>query len=62
MFKRSYGGSDREKWQKVLTMDIMCSEENEEDKIVVKPLVWRSDKVKRFFSTLDEQLCSEKSS
>ena len=59
--KRSYHGSDRDKWQKILTADMMSSEESEDDTIVVKPLRWRSSKVIQFFEALDQQLYAEKS-
>ncbi len=59
--KRTYNGSDKEKWQKVLIAEMMSSEESEDDKILVKSLPWRSNKVRRFFYALDDQLYSEKS-
>ena len=49
---------EKEKWNKVLISDFMSSEESDdesEDIIVVKPLVWRSERVTRFLQRLDEK-------
>ena len=58
-FKRlSYSDSDRVKWEKVLTTDLISSDESEleEDRavLVVKELPWRSEKVSNFFKKLDK--------
>lgn len=59
--KRSYQENDRAKWKKVLQLEMISSEESSDEKIIVKPLPWRSDKVNQFFQALDEQLHMEKS-
>ncbi len=51
--KRTYNGSDKEKWQKVLIAEMMSSEESEDDKILVKSLPWRSNKVRLMLSTIN---------
>ena len=56
--KRVYQKDDREKWQKVLTTEMISSEESdpdeEDDRAVnyVKTLPWRADIVKNFFYDL----------
>lgn len=47
---------DKEKWSKVLKADVMSSEESDsaDDVVIVKPLLWRSLKVTRFFKELDQ--------
>ena len=45
---------DKEKWLKVLKVDLMFSEEY--DDIIVKPLEWRSGIFNRFLLKLDENL------
>ena len=57
-FKRmSYSDGDRVKWEKLLTSELISSDESEidDDKamVVVKELVWRSDRVTNFFAKLD---------
>lgn len=56
--------NDKEKWNKVLTKDFISSEESgeEDDVIVVKPLMWRAEKVTRFFQKLDDLSTSKKTS
>lgn len=45
------------KWEKVLTSQLISSDESEIDNdkavLVVKELVWRSDRVTNFFAKLD---------
>ena len=62
--KWSYRATDKAKWLKVLTAEMMSSDESEDDKLIVRPLPWRSGKVLHFFQALDEhvQLHAEKSS
>ena len=52
------------KWSKVLNGACVSSEESgdEENTIVVRPLVWRADLVSTFFANLDAQSMEEKSS
>ena len=59
----SYSPRDREKWSKVLTIDMISSEESdgEEDTIIVHPLQWRSEKVSCFLHSLDSKANDEKS-
>ena len=48
---------EKEKWEKVLTADIMSSEkihEDDDDVVVVKCIPWRSSKVTQLFHSLDE--------
>ena len=57
-FKRkSYSDGDRAKWEKVLTSELISSDESEvnddEAVLVVKELAWRSDRVANFFAKLD---------
>ena len=47
---------EKAKWEKALVADLMSSEESSPenaDKIIVKPIPWRSDKVNSFFDCLD---------
>ncbi len=54
--KRSYGEVDRKKWASVLNVDCVSSEESgEDDELYVKPLLWRSSLVEKFFVDLDDQ-------
>ena len=52
-------------WGKVLVPTMMSSEESgnkeNEDILLVHPLVWRSGKVDQFFSLLDEKAMEGKS-
>ena len=52
-------------WGKVLVPTMMSSEESgneeNEDILLVHPLVWRSGKVNQFFSLLDEKAMEGKS-
>lgn len=63
--RHSYSDGDRIKWEKVFTADLISSDESEveEDKpvLVVKELVWRSDKVTNFFTKLDNAHDAKKS-
>ena len=47
---------DKEKWKKVVTAEFISSEESgdEDNVIIVKPLLWRAEKVTRFFYKLDD--------
>ena len=49
----------KKKWNPVFIADIMSSEEsdgtNDEASFTVRPLLWRSDKVTRFFNQLDDK-------
>ena len=52
---------EKEKWNKVLISDLMSSEESDDENgetIIVKPLVWRSERVTRFLHQLNEK-CSD---
>ncbi len=61
--KRSYGEEDRKKWISVLNVDCVSSEESgEDDELYVKPLLWRSSLVEKFFVDLDDQFQQAKSS
>ena len=54
----------KEKWAKVLTLDMMSSEESDEsddDAIIVRPLRWRHDRVAAFLHNLDERSHDDKS-
>ena len=56
---------DREKWEKVLTLEVMSSEdsgmEEDEEILVVRPLPWRSTRVDEMFDELDKKILSGKS-
>ena len=52
---------DKEKWLKVLKVDMMSSEESENDDMIIKPLEWRSGIVNRFLLKLDEKALELKS-
>ena len=53
--KLSYAEKDREKWQKVFSINFMSSEESDgEDVIEVRPLPWCSHRVSTFLHSLDE--------
>jgi len=53
----SYTDADRVKWEKVLVTELISTDESEtedgEAVLVVKKLTWRSDRVSKFFATLD---------
>lgn len=55
---------DKQKWLKVMKVDIMSSEESDSnnDDIIVTPLEWRSGIVNRFLTKLDEKALELKSS
>jgi len=55
--KSTTSEKDKAKWAKVMTSDMMSSEESDshdEDLIIVKPLQWRHDRVGLFFHRLDQ--------
>ena len=55
---------DKEKWMKVMTTEMRSSEDSNSehgDTIVVKPLLWRSLRVTKFFYTLDNVKASKSS-
>ena len=53
---------DREKWEKVLTLELMSSEDSGmEEILVVRPLPWRSTRVDEMFDQLDKRIISGKS-
>lgn len=45
--------AQQEKWLKVVTTELMSSEESEGDDIVVHPLPWRSKYVTNMFEKID---------
>ena len=45
--------AQREKWLKVMTSELMSSEESEGDSIVIHPLPWRSKYVSNMFEKID---------
>ena len=52
----------QEKWLKVVTTELMSSEESEGDDIVVHPLLWRSKYVNNMFGKIDAYCTRKKSS
>lgn len=56
---------DRERWEKVLCLDLMSSEESGFDDgdeiLITRPLPWRSPRVDQLFKELDKHSLSEKS-
>ena len=56
---------DKEKWKKILKIDVMSSEESDSDPsndaMIVKPLEWRSAIVDRFLKKLDDKALEVKS-
>ena len=55
---KSYSDADRMKWGKILTSDLVSSDESDIDEndkavLVVKELGWRNDRVTTFFAKLD---------
>lgn len=62
--KSSLPEKQRKKWMSVITLDFMSSEESgseNESCLVKKELPWRSDKVTKFFSELDDFVGGSKS-
>ena len=53
--------AQRDKWLKVITADLMSSEESEDDTIVVHPLPWRSSYVTSMFEKIDAYCARRKS-
>ena len=50
--KCTIGEKEKEKWNKVMTAEMLLSEESnngEDDVVIVQPLPWRSGRVTRFF-------------
>ena len=51
-------GRDRDMWRKVMTLDIMSSEDSTEDDgdevLMVRPLPWRSSRVEEMFQEIDK--------
>ena len=62
--KCTIGEKEKEKWNKVMTAEMMSSEESngEDDVVIVKPLTWRSGRVTRFFKELDQAGIDSKTS
>ena len=59
MKKCTLSVKEKDKWAKVLIADVMSCEESDsenEEMLLVKPLVWRSDKVTQFFQQLDDTI------
>ena len=54
--------AQRDKWLKVMTTELMSSEESEDDSIVVRPLPWRSKYVTNMFEKIDGYCSRKKSS
>ena len=57
MFHKLVKDKDEEKWMKVMTTAMMSSEDSnseDPDTVVVKPLLWRSQRVTKFFNTIDD--------
>jgi len=56
---------DKGKWEKVLILELMSSEDSgtddDDDILVVRPLPWRSSKVDQMFKELDKETLSGKS-
>ena len=56
---------DREKWEKVLVLELMSSEDSgmdeDEEILAVRPLPWRSTRVDEMFDELDKKIQSGKS-
>lgn len=57
--------SDVDLWRKIVTLDLMSSEESsmdeEEEVIKIHPLPWRASKVTRMFQHLDTEALKSKS-
>ena len=54
--------AQQEKWLKVVTTELMSTEESEADGIVVHPLPWRSKYVTNMFEKIDTYCIRKKSS
>lgn len=56
---------DREAWEKVMTLDMISSEDSGtddgEEVLVVRPLPWRSARVSHMFQEVDRQNLKDKS-
>ena len=59
--KTSYSEERKEKIRKVIQIEMMSSENEEEDGFSVRPLPWRSSKCDEIFEQLDQKLRSIKS-
>jgi len=64
--KLSYAEVDRKKWEKVLTHDMISSDESDADDngkaiFSVKELLWRNERVTSFFTKLDDSMEKRKS-
>lgn len=63
--KLSFNDVDKQKWRKVLITDMISSDDSETDDgnavFSIKNLRWRSEKVSRFFSKLDQANQARKS-
>ena len=61
--KMKYSPKDKEKWCKIMTVEMMSSEDSDQgdESIIVHPLKWRSDKVTCFLHSLDNKAYEEKS-
>jgi len=56
---------DKEKWEKILRVEVMSSDESSsdsEDNFVVKVLTWRHERVNYFLRKLDEKSAEIRSS
>ena len=62
--KGKYKNEEKEEWMKLMTIDLMSSEESgmddHEEVIIVHPLPWLSEKIIQFKETLDLQAKKEK--
>ena len=63
VFHKLLNDKDKEKWMKVITTEVSSedSESEDADTIVFKPLPWRSQRVTKFFYTLDNVKASKSS-
>lgn len=52
--------SDAEKWGKALTLDMMSSEESDEEVLKVHSLPWRAVTVGRMFHALDREAAKQR--
>ena len=56
---------DKEMWEKILTLDMVSSEESGtddgEEVLIVRPIPWRSARVHHMFRELDRQSLTDKS-
>ena len=63
--KFSGGGKDLNQWKSILTMDLVSSdesdEENGEEVLIAHPLPWLSETVAHFKMSLDQQIANSKS-